>query len=151
MAREEHYTNCRRCEKRKPQYAKGLCHSCYGLALYYSRRGRPLPPYRERLRTCPCCSVPMKGGGDRYCCGTCRDTSAQRRRARQADRRLGPWRPWFGDLQPHECEVLERRLAGETHHAIGQSYGWTRQYNHQLEVALITKLRHLAALSKGAQ
>lgn len=140
---------CTRCKRVKPFYAKRMCHSCYCVSLYYYRQGRPLPPYRVRVRTCHGCSAAMPGRADLYCSGQCRQTSAQRRRSRQASRRLGPLRPWFRYLKRNERDVLERRLAGETHAAIGRVHGWTRQYNQQLESILLGKLMHIASSLEG--
>lgn len=149
MRLQRREAKCIRCKFPKPAYAKGMCRACYGVALYYYRQGRPLPPYRDRTRTCQRCSASMRGRADWYCSVTCRQTSAQQRRIRQAARRLGPWRPWFGHLRMHERDVLDRRLAGETHHAIGRLHGWTRQYNQQLESILLRRLKLMAALFKG--
>jgi hypothetical protein len=91
----------------------------------------------------------MPGSAEGYCSGPCRETSAQRRRIRQAFRRLAPLQPWFRYLRLNERDVLERRLAGETHEAIGRVHGWTRQYNQQLESILLGKLMRIAGSLNG--
>jgi NMD protein affecting ribosome stability and mRNA decay len=53
-------TACHRCKRQRPRYAKGLCRSCYALRLYYVRQGRPLPPYRVRVRRCRGCGEIMR-------------------------------------------------------------------------------------------
>ena len=69
-------TECNRCNRPRPRYAKGLCRSCYGLKLYYGRQGRPLPPYRVRLRRCHGCGHVMSGMVALYCEDSCRDRVA---------------------------------------------------------------------------
>jgi hypothetical protein len=137
-------TACHRCKRKRPRYAKGLCRSCYTLSLYYRRQGRPLPPYRVRVRRCRGCGEIMRRRGDVYCHDSCRDGAAQRRRIRRATRKLGPWRPWFGYLGAREHAVLERRLAGETHRVIGAAHGWTRQYSQQVERSALRTVRRAA-------
>ena len=143
-------TSCHRCKRHRPPYAKGLCRSCYALRLYYHRQGRPLPPYRVRVRTCRGCGQRMPCSIALYCHDGCRDRTAQRRRIRYAVRRLERWGPWFGHLRSRERAVLERRLAGETHHAIGQGYGWTRQYSQQVEQTALRTLRRASRMTKQA-
>src|SRR5688500_13742699 len=131
-------TACHRCKRTRPRYAKGLCRSCYGLRLYYARQGRPLPPYRARVRRCRGCGEIIRRKDD------CRDQTAQRRRLRRAARKLGPWRAWFGALPARERAVLEGRLAGETHRVIGEAHGRTRQYSQQVERSAFRTLRNTA-------
>ena len=137
-------SECNRCKRQQPRYAKGLCRSCYALKFYYGRQGRPLPPYRVRLRRCRGCGHVMSGVVALYCDDGCRDSVALRRRIRRAARRLGSWRPWFMCLRARERAVLERRLAGETHQAIGEAYDWTRQYSQQVERSALRTLRRTA-------
>jgi hypothetical protein len=80
-------SECNRCKRQQPRYAKGLCRSCYTLKLYYGRQGRPLPPYRVRLRRCRGCGHIMSGVVALYCDDGCRDGMALRRRIRRAARR----------------------------------------------------------------
>lgn len=79
-----------------------------------------------------------------YCDDGCRDGAAERRRIRRAARKLGPWRPWFAYLAARERAVLERRLAGDTHRAIGEAQGWTRQYSQQVERCALRTIRRAA-------
>ena len=141
-------TACHRCKRTRPRYAKGLCRSCYGLRLYYARQGRPLPPYRARVRRCRGCGEIIRRKGDVYCEDDCRDQTAQRRRLRRAARKLGPWRAWFGALPARERAVLEGRLAGETHRVIGEAHGRTRQYSQQVERSAFRTLRNTARTAR---
>jgi hypothetical protein len=59
-------------------------------------------------------------------------------------KRLGssdPGVPGLGTWPRRERAVLERRLTGETHRAIGDAHGWTRQYSQQVERSAIRTLR----------
>jgi hypothetical protein len=135
---------CHRCKRQQPRYAKGLCRSCYALSLYYRRQGRPLPAYRIRVRRCRGCGDIMRRRMDLYCDDGCRDAAAQRRRIRRAVQELGRWRSWFGHVGARERAVLERRLMGATHRAIGEAHGWTRQYSQQVERSALRILRRAA-------
>lgn len=138
------HIECHRCKRERLGYARGLCRSCYTLSLYYRHRGRPLPPYRVRVHRCRGCGNAMPGRVGLCCDDGCRDRTARRRRIRHAAQRLAPWRSFFGHLQVREHVVLEQRLAGDTHRAIGEAHGWTRQYSQQVEQSAIRTLRRAA-------
>jgi hypothetical protein len=90
----------------------------------------------------------MPRRGSLYCHEDCRHRTAQQRRRRDAVRRFAPWRRWFRHLPGLERAVLERRLAGQTHHAIGQVHGWTRQYSQQVEQRILRSLRSASRMTQ---